>query len=351
MLAAGAIVLLTFGPRSIENPGLFVALLVISSVASAFKVNLPLGDRRIDDVGVVRGRLRGAAAARRRRDDVRRRRQRVEPVHVPHREARAALPDAVQHGVAGADREGDRPGVHVARRAAPGEAFHTGDAFRGRWSARPPPTSSATPSSSRPRSACRRASRWCASGTRTFSGARRATSSARWPRPMGAVGHRAGGYWMALLAAAPLYLTYRTYKVYLGTHPGSAAARAAGVRPAPGDDRSARARHRREGSDRAEPHPPRPGLRRGPGARARDVGQRDPGRQDRGAAARHRQARRARAHPVEARAAHPGGVPEDPHPSRRSAPRSSAACRSPIRSRRSSSATTSAGTARAIRPA
>ena len=25
-----------------------------------------------------------------------------------------------------------------------------------------------------------------------------------------------GGYWMASLAAAPLYLTYRTYKVYLG---------------------------------------------------------------------------------------------------------------------------------------
>ena len=42
MLAAGAIVLLTFGPRSIENPGLFGALLVISSVASAFKVTLPL---------------------------------------------------------------------------------------------------------------------------------------------------------------------------------------------------------------------------------------------------------------------------------------------------------------------
>ena len=40
---------------------------------------------------------------------------------------------------------------------------------------------------------------------------------------------------------------------------------------------------------------------------------RDPGRQDRGAAARHRQAGGARAHPVEARAADAGGVPEDPH--------------------------------------
>jgi diguanylate cyclase (GGDEF)-like protein/putative nucleotidyltransferase with HDIG domain len=42
VLAAGATVLLTFGPRSIEHPGLFGALLVISSVASAFKVTLPL---------------------------------------------------------------------------------------------------------------------------------------------------------------------------------------------------------------------------------------------------------------------------------------------------------------------
>ena len=42
VLAAGATVLLTFGPRSIENLGLFTALLVISSIASAFKVTLPL---------------------------------------------------------------------------------------------------------------------------------------------------------------------------------------------------------------------------------------------------------------------------------------------------------------------
>ena len=42
VLVAGATVLLTFGPRSIENLGLFSALLAISSVASAFKVTLPL---------------------------------------------------------------------------------------------------------------------------------------------------------------------------------------------------------------------------------------------------------------------------------------------------------------------
>ena len=46
--------------------------------------------QRLDDVGVVRGRLRVAAAARPERDDARRGGQRVEPVHVP--DARSANP-------------------------------------------------------------------------------------------------------------------------------------------------------------------------------------------------------------------------------------------------------------------
>ncbi len=134
-----------------------------------------------------------------------------------------------------------------------------------------------------------------------------------------------------------------------GAHRRRTAPRAGDVGPASGDHRSAGAGDRRQGSDRAEPHPPRPGLRRRHRPRPRDAGQRDPGREDRRAAARHRQAGGARTHPVEARTAHPGGVPEDPRSTRRSAPRSSARCRSPIRSRRSSSAITNAGTARAIR--
>jgi diguanylate cyclase (GGDEF)-like protein/putative nucleotidyltransferase with HDIG domain len=42
VLAAGAGVLLFFGPRSLDQPILFLALLVLSSVASALKVTLPL---------------------------------------------------------------------------------------------------------------------------------------------------------------------------------------------------------------------------------------------------------------------------------------------------------------------
>ncbi|PYQ83029.1 MAG: hypothetical protein DMG03_15690 [Acidobacteria bacterium] len=53
-----------------------------------------------------------------------------------------------------------------------------------------------------------------------------------------------------------------------GPHPRSAAARRAGVGPAPRDDRGARAGHRREGSDGAEPHPARAGVRRRTRARS-----------------------------------------------------------------------------------
>src|SRR5205085_5911027 len=42
VLTAGAVVVLFLAPRSIANPWLFTALLGLSSLASAFKVSLPL---------------------------------------------------------------------------------------------------------------------------------------------------------------------------------------------------------------------------------------------------------------------------------------------------------------------
>ena len=88
------------GPRAtFADPLLFAVLLLASSLTSAFKVSLPLRPRRLDDVGVVRGRLRVAAAARPARNDARRGHERVEPVHVPDEDEEPALPDAVQHGV------------------------------------------------------------------------------------------------------------------------------------------------------------------------------------------------------------------------------------------------------------
>ena len=42
VLAAGLVTLVLFAPRTIANPPLFFALLALSSLASAFKVSLPL---------------------------------------------------------------------------------------------------------------------------------------------------------------------------------------------------------------------------------------------------------------------------------------------------------------------
>src|SRR5438067_4501028 len=42
VLAAGAVVLALFVPHAVPKPGLFIGLLLFSSVASALKVNLPL---------------------------------------------------------------------------------------------------------------------------------------------------------------------------------------------------------------------------------------------------------------------------------------------------------------------
>ena len=153
------------------------------------------------------------------------------------------------------------------------------------------------------------------SGTRTSCGARRATSSAPARPPSATWAVMTSGIWLALLAIAPLYLTYRTYKVYLGRidderrhveemadlHLATIEALALAI---DAKDQTAQSHIRRVQVYATEPGPP-----------PRHVRQRDPGRQDRGAAARHRQARRARAHPVEAGPADAGRVPEDPHPS------------------------------------
>ena len=150
-----------------------------------------------------------------------------------------------------------------------------------------------------------------------------------------------------------LYLALRAYRAFAAPARASERQqRAADGGAASGDDRGAGAGDRRQGSDRARTTSA--ASRSTPPALARALGmsrRRIQARQDRRAAARHRQARRPRAHPRQARSADAGGVPEGPHPSAGRRRRSSPACPFPIRWRRSSSATTSAGTAAAIRPA
>ena len=122
-------------------------------------------------------------------------------------------------------------------------------------------------------------------------------------------------HWITPLAVAPLYLTYRTYKVYLGRiedeqrhvhemadlHLATIEALALAI---DAKDQTSQSHIRRVQLYAAS--------RR---ASARHVGQRRAGREDGGAPARHRQARRAGAHPVEARAADARRVPEDSRPS------------------------------------
>ena len=234
--------------------------------------------------------------------------------HLNSKEQQPAPPHAVQHGVAGDHGAGRGPRVPPARRHRRDDAAQR--RWRGRWSARRRSTSCSTPGWSPPRSRCRRATPIVAtwhnnflwSAPSYFVGAGIARRSPPW-----LVTH--AGYWVAPLTFAPLYLTYRTYKVYMGRI----------------DDEQ---RHVQQTSDLhlatiealaraidAKDQTTQMHIRRvqvyatGLAKRGRPVGGRDSGHQDRRAAARHRQARGARAHPVEAGTADAGRVPEDPDPS------------------------------------
>ena len=134
-----------------------------------------------------------------------------------------------------------RPGcVYTRSAAARARSTHARRRSRGRWSARPPPTSSATPCSSRPRSRCRprqpivqRLERELPVERAELLRRRRR----RGGRPRAVVEQR------RLLARAAGRRAALPHLPHLqglpGPHRGRAAARAADVRPAPGDDRGA----------------------------------------------------------------------------------------------------------------
>ena len=254
--------------------------------------------------------------ARPARDDARRGRQRVEPVHVPDEDAEPAVPHALQHGVPGDHGAGGRLRVSRARRHARARsARRRSDIARPLFGAATDVFRLQHRCSSRSPSACRRASRFSPVWNQNFLWSAPSYFVGAGVAPCGAMGAPRVGH-LARAAACRAALSHLSHLQGLPRpHRRRAAARAGDGGSAPRDDRGAGARHRREGSDGAVAHPPRAGLRRRPGPSARHAGQRDSGRQDRGAAARHRQARRARAHPVEARSADAGRVPEDPHSS------------------------------------
>ena len=234
-----------------DQPLLFLALLA-AVVDVGLAEGLPAADHeRLDDVGVVRGRLRVAAAARPARDDARRRRQRLQPVQSEQQGAQPALSHAVQHGVARRDRAGRRPGVSPARR-------RRDTAIRWTALARPlvgaatvvfPPEHRAGRDGDRAVDARRRSSRtwhnnflWSAPSYFVGAGSAALAAVVRRPRRL------LGG--AAHLRAALSHLPH--LQGLHGPHRGRAAARAADLGPAPGDDRSAGARDRRQGSDDAD---------------------------------------------------------------------------------------------------
>ena len=316
VIAGGALLLAAlFPPHDFPHPLWFVTLLLLSSVTSAFKVNLPLArsgstmsvSYAVDFLSLI---LLGPAQTM-----IVGARQRVEPVHVPDDDEEPAVPDAVQHGEPRHQRAGRglrRFTRWAASRARVDAAGGDGEA------------------------AARRGGAYFLCNTALIATAIALSThqplfkvwneNFLWSAPSYFVGAVAaagvsiviGGttnYWIALLAAPPLYLTYRSYKIYLGRiedeqrhvqevsdlHLATIEALALAI---DAKDRTGKSHIRRVQVFAA-------GLARSVG----HVGERDPGRQDGGAAARHRQAGRARAHPVEARAADAGRIPEDPHPS------------------------------------
>ena len=163
----------------LDNPYLFVALLLLSSVTSAFKVALPLSasgstmsvSYAVDFASLL---LLGPAQT-----TVIAVTSAWSQCTFRMRQADLRLPHALQHGVPGDHGAGRRLGLPAARRRARARSASRSPSRPARWSAPRPPTSCSTPCSSRWRSRCRRASRGCRPGTRTSCGARRATSSAR----------------------------------------------------------------------------------------------------------------------------------------------------------------------------
>ena len=274
------------------------------------------GEERIDDVGLVRRGLPGPAAARPQPDDARGSRQRVEPVHVPDEGAQPALPDAVQHGVPGHHGAGGRRGVLLAGRntgAGPDEPDGDGQAA-GRRGVRLLRVQHGA-GGDRHRVVDRTAGRRRVERELPLERAellrRRAGRRRRLPD------HQPFGF--GLLAGpargrAPLPDVPQLQGLP-GPHRGRAAARAA--RSPTCTWRPSR-RWRSPSTPRIRPPRRTSGAcrctRRASRARLamsdNDIQRRQDGR----AAARHRQARRARAHPVEARPAHAGGIPEDPDP-------------------------------------
>ena len=229
--------------------------------------------QRLDDVGRrTRWTSRRCCCSGRTRRCSWRRPARSAACHLNKQRTAAAARHAVQHG--GADRATVQgaglalgladasPARGHARDDRPSAARRRDGVLR--WSARvssrrPLALSSGTVASPRrgePASSAARPSYFVGAGTAALVGAAWSDTTGYWIAPLGV---RADLPDLPHLQGVPR------------PDRGRAAARAADLRSAPGDDRSAGARDRRQGSEHADAHPPRADLRRRHGQGGRPV--------------------------------------------------------------------------------
>ena len=119
VIIGGVVLMVKFFPTTIPHAPSFAALVALSCLTSAWKVNLPLHtEQRLDALGLLRGRSHGAPAARPAAGHGRRRGRRLDAVHVQRQAAVSAVSHHLQHGGRSDHDAGDRSRLPVAPRRA-----------------------------------------------------------------------------------------------------------------------------------------------------------------------------------------------------------------------------------------
>ena len=177
--AGGALLVASTWRGSLERPLLLGSLLLLSACANTIKTQAARRAFGVVAVAGIRREFRLAARAGPGRGRLGDHGGRVGAVHVQRHGAQPVVPDALQRVVPRALDGTGRPRARLdRRRRPPGRPRRS---VRGGLRARD--IFCATRCSSPPSSRCPRGGRCCASGTRSISGARPTTSSARsWRR-------------------------------------------------------------------------------------------------------------------------------------------------------------------------
>ena len=213
-MIAGACAVAAFFPREWPSPIVFAALLACTCLTASWKVNLPISlvsgsTLSMSHAANVMALLIVGPGCR----DPHRHRRLMDAVHVQGEAGLSLVPHRVQHGRRSPERRGQRHRLRVAR------GHRAPDRFPRAAHAARRGDRDVLPREQRSRRLRHRvvgpaaASGRC--GTTTFSGARRASWWLARSAAVAAVAVVQSWQWAALLIFAPLYLTYRTYRVFL----------------------------------------------------------------------------------------------------------------------------------------